>query len=56
MPFYPTLCGEGLNFHNTLLRIVLTQYADSRFDGGFYDIERLCLRDHDETDFARVTL
>src|SRR5215212_9857917 len=51
MPFYPTLPREGLNFHNTLFGIVLSQNTHAGFNGSLTHFNRLCFRHDHQPDF-----
>src|SRR5215207_3372982 len=55
MPFYPTLPGEGLNFHDTLFGIVLSQNTHPCCNGSLNYFKRLCLRHDHQSDFIGVT-
>src|SRR5688572_19103387 len=56
VPFYPTLPGERLKFHNTLFRIILTKDLHARFDGSLGHLHRLGLRNNHKPDFIRVAV
>src|SRR5262245_25577923 len=55
VPFYPTLYGEGLDFRDTLFRVILTKDANTRFNRCLNDLQGLGLGYDNEMDFARIT-
>ncbi len=54
MPFYTCLRGQGLDFHHTLLRVILAEDAHARFDGCPDGFQRLCLGHHNKPDLPQI--
>ena len=53
VPFYPTLKRQKLNFRDTFFRIILPQYADTGFNGGLYNFQRLKFSNNDQSNIIR---
>src|SRR6266498_4269548 len=56
VPFYTTLSGEGLDFHNAFFGIVLSENADTCFNGCLRDFNGLGFGDDNQSDFIRIAV